>query len=198
MIKTVNEMKIRTNGDKMHQTDRNNLRIKLIQKVKEMLEQNQIECDYTADGLTLNIPHDDLGSINCIIDLRMKNLDFDFDFEVEDFKNVINEVDSLPEEPLFSEQPEPEYIVQDYTSTVNKKVKKRFNVVAVQFAIIGVLLATILLTNAFMPNSALNVFMKNVFGGQEETMQTVDNRVFSDFTPVMQSNAEKILYKNCV
>lgn len=87
MIKTVNEMKIRTNGDKMHQTDRNNLRIKLIQKVKEMLEQNQIECDYTADGLTLNIPHDELGSINCIIDLRMKNLDFDFDFEVEDFKN---------------------------------------------------------------------------------------------------------------
>ena len=63
----------------------------------------------------------------------------------------------------------------------NKK-RLRFSIVGVQMVVIGVLIATIFLTNAIYADSGINVFLRNVFG--TETI-TVDNREFNDFVPTV-------------
>ena len=69
--------------------------------------------------------------------------------------------------------------------SVNSAPKKSFKVsiIGVQLAIIGALIATIFLTNAFYPTSGVNVFLRNVFGTQN-AVQT-DDRVYADFAPVI-------------
>lgn len=66
-----------------------------------------------------------------------------------------------------------------------KKEKKKFklSIIAVQFALIGALIATIFLSSAINTNSGINVFFRNVFGNG----QTVeyDQREYTDFAPVL-------------
>lgn len=76
--------------------------------------------------------------------------------------------------------------VQEVASTVKEKPKSRFkfSIITAQFAIIGVLVATIFLTSAFYADSGINVFFKSVFGSnQVETV--VDERTHQDFQPVV-------------
>ena len=74
-------------------------------------------------------------------------------------------------------------------NTVNistaKKGKKRFgfSIVATQFVIIGVLVATIFLTNALYADSGINVFFRSVFGTNQT--EVVDSRTHDQFTPVL-------------
>lgn len=72
-------------------------------------------------------------------------------------------------------------------ATVKSKVKKprsKLSVIGVQFIIIGVLVATIFLTNAFYPDSGINVFMREVFGSGSGVEQ-VDERSYDQFAPVL-------------
>ena len=74
----------------------------------------------------------------------------------------------------------------DISSSVTKikRAKKPFklSIISVQLTIIGVLLATIFLTNAFYSGSGLNALVDSVFGNSSTS---VDNRVYSDFSPVI-------------
>ena len=73
-----------------------------------------------------------------------------------------------------------------------KKVRREFKVsiVGVQLAIIGVLVATIFLTNALYSDSGINVFLRGVFGNGEQVK--VDDRVFNDFAPVISVGDSEI------
>lgn len=74
-----------------------------------------------------------------------------------------------------------------------KSGKVKVSVVGVQLFAIGILVATIFLTNAFMPNSGLNVFFKNAFGTEQASTDDTDNRVYSDFSPVIPvANSENL------
>lgn len=74
--------------------------------------------------------------------------------------------------------------VDDTPAIIGKKKKFKVSTIAVQLAVIGVLIATIFLTNAFYPDSGINVFMRSVFGnGQTEAVS--DTRVYGDFSPVI-------------
>lgn len=86
----------------------------------------------------------------------------------------------------------PESVNENYapTVTVREKVKEKFTfkklkigVVGIQLIVIGVLAATIFLTNALVTNSGINVFMRSVFGTQ--AVETIDNRVYTDFSPAL-------------
>jgi len=68
--------------------------------------------------------------------------------------------------------------------TKAKPVRKKFGVIAVQLTVVGVLLATIFITNALFENSGINAFMKSVFstGKVEEVLD------FDDFAPVINAN----------
>lgn len=64
-----------------------------------------------------------------------------------------------------------------------KPKRRRFSLVATQLVIIGVLVATIFLTNALYADSGINVFFKSVFGNKQT--EVVDARLHSEFTPVL-------------
>lgn len=79
-----------------------------------------------------------------------------------------------------------EDIREDYVSTVNikplaKKKRGKFGIIAVQLCVVGALIATIFLTNAFVPDSGINTFMKSVFGSASAA--TADERTYSEFKP---------------
>lgn len=80
-----------------------------------------------------------------------------------------------------------------------KLAKKPFKVtvIGVQLVVIGLLVATILLTNALFANSGMNVFLRGVFGSEVE--QT-DNRTQYDFAPViaMGNNEELTLEQGVI
>jgi len=94
-----------------------------------------------------------------------------------------------------AEIPKSDYIEDLYqpTSNVrrakieNKKKKGRFkiSVLGVQLAIIGVLIATIFITNALYTDSGVNVFLRGVFGTESSQ---VDNRSYTDFAPVINDS----------
>ena len=64
-----------------------------------------------------------------------------------------------------------------------KRINFKLSVIGVQLAIIGVLIATIFLTNALYTDSGINVFLRGVFGTTQQTQE--DQRQFSDFAPVI-------------
>lgn len=65
------------------------------------------------------------------------------------------------------------------------KVKKKFkiSVIGVQVAALLILVATIFLTNALIPNSGINSFVNGVFGKEEIS----DVRIYTDFTPEIKN-----------
>lgn len=114
---------------------------------------------------------------------------------------TVNPIEEVQDEQLFMQNDLTENFEQDAfveqnqisvteertenVLSVNSAPKKTFKVsiIGVQLAIIGALIATIFLTNAFYPSSGVNVFLRNVFGSQN-AVQT-DDRVYADFAPVI-------------
>ncbi len=78
---------------------------------------------------------------------------------------------------------------QDYQESENiekpSKGKFKFTVIGAELCVIGALIATIFLTNAFYPNSGINVFMREVFGNNNSQTVTIDERLYSEFAPVI-------------
>lgn len=99
--------------------------------------------------------------------------------------NKINDETELKAEQLEMELPEVQEKEKQSFFKRLKSGKIKVSVVGAQLLAIGVLVATIFLTNAFMPNSGLNVFFKNAFSTEKEITQTVDDRIYSDFAPVL-------------
>ena len=116
----------------------------------------------------------------------------------EEIKNkVIEKVNSTVQPEQTEEQPKNiEEPKQDYTANVRpyvekKKLSFKFTAISVQVVIIGVLLATIFLTNALNANSGINTFFKSVFGGEQ--VSTVDARVYSDFVPTLNYDDNSLM-----
>ncbi len=81
-------------------------------------------------------------------------------------------------------------IVKLVKNQSSKNKPKRLTLVKVQVAIIGILLAVILLTSAINQNSGINVFMRSVFAPSE--VDTVDERLYTEFAPVFSTEQNQI------
>ena len=104
--------------------------------------------------------------------------------ENEDLENS----EPLKESENLSLEMDKEIESENLTATVsckqeNKKGKFKLGVIGVQFIIIGILVATIFLTNALYTDSGINVFLREVFGTNQTSQ--VDNRVYGEFSPVI-------------
>ncbi len=113
--------------------------------------------------------------------------------EVTENENMVgNENVSSLQEEVEEKSPEPsqeiervegDIISQTETVTIKKERRKKpfkINIVGVQLVVIGLLIATILVTNALMPNSGINTLIASVFG-VEKTAE-VDDRNYLEFT----------------
>lgn len=84
--KVVKDFKLRTAGDKIHQTDRNNLKIALMTTLKDFLTDNEVEVDFVKEGIAVSTFNEEIGEVNFVIDIKMKDLNFDFETETLIFK----------------------------------------------------------------------------------------------------------------
>ncbi len=82
------------------------------------------------------------------------------------------------EQPVYQEN-----TVKVTTAKPKAKPKFKLSLITTQLIIIGVLIATIFLTNALYADSGINVFFKSVFGTNQT--QSVDLRTHEEFAPVL-------------
>ena len=118
----------------------------------------------------------------------------------------INNSDEKASESIDNELVKANDLEQENDDTVyihglkkDKKTKMgKFGVLRVQVALIGVLIATILLTNTLLPNSGINRFFASVFS-PESQIQSTDSRFYSQFSPSLPvSNIGGISLENGV
>ncbi len=116
---------------------------------------------------------------------------------VQDIKEERSLVDDLQTE---------EYEMQTQSEINTASVKRlekpsrakkfKISVIAVQFVVIGALIATILLTNAINPNSGINAFFKGAFSSTPS--EVVDERLHQEFAPVIALNESDYVMENGV
>ena len=82
----IQNAKVRVSNDKIHQTDRNNLKIQLMNVLKDFLQANEIEVGFVKEGIAVSTFNEEIGEVNFVIDIKMKDLNFDFEAEIEDFQ----------------------------------------------------------------------------------------------------------------
>ena len=82
----IQNAKVRVSNDKIHQTDRNNLKIQLMQVLKDFLQANEIEVGFVKEGIAVSTFNEEIGEVNFVIDIKMKDLNFDFEAEIEDWQ----------------------------------------------------------------------------------------------------------------
>lgn len=66
------------------------------------------------------------------------------------------------------------------------KKKRGFSLITLELVIVGLLVATILITNALIPTSGLNTYFKSVLA-PEKNLEIVDARTYQDFKPIFNS-----------
>lgn len=114
---------------------------------------------------------------------------------------AVTEADALPvtgsAESVLPTETENDSLTVRIRQTEKSEKKKRgkFGVIAVQLAVIGVLLATIFITNAVFVDSGINTFFKGVFG---KDIETADERNYSDFVPVINVSGGSVSADNGV
>lgn len=97
-------------------------------------------------------------------------------------EQVVDEVQQ--ETALETEQSQQNYVAVRRTDKVKKKRKFKFSIIGIEVVAIFALIATILITNALVPNSAINTIMNGTFG-QGSTVTKVDERIYSQFSPIL-------------
>ncbi len=116
------------------------------------------------------------------------NLEVKTEKTEENIENLTENVsEQIYEENLNFE----EYQEETSVEPVKKEKKKfKFSIIGVQLTLIGVLVATIFLTNALYAESGINVFLRNVFGTEQASV--IDERGHEEFTPVLGFNGSEI------
>ena len=107
---------------------------------------------------------------------------------------VMEKVNSEAEEPMPEENPlqetenSAENSAEEFStvSVRSEKKKKKFkiSVIGVELVLIAIFTATIFITNAVYSGSAINAFMKSVFGGENLSQTIVKN--YDEYAPVMK------------
>ena len=106
---------------------------------------------------------------------------------LEDLTEKENVIEQVYEENLNNEEFEEQTIVEPVE---NKRKKFKFSIIGVQLTLIGVLVATIFLTNALYEDSGINVFLRSVF--KTEQASVIDDRGHEEFTPVLSFNGSEV------
>lgn len=76
-------------GDKINQTERNTLKANVLDSIMSDLSAIAT-VTRTTDGIVLEVPNDELGSIYLELDIKVKNTDFDIDEAHTDYMSKVD------------------------------------------------------------------------------------------------------------
>lgn len=75
-------------NDKINQVERNAFKSGLVSALAEDLKSAGLTVGKVDGGIAFLVENDQLGSISVVVDGVVKGLDYDFDFEVQDYANL--------------------------------------------------------------------------------------------------------------
>lgn len=83
-------------GKNIKQNERNALKAELMSAFAAHLNElfdgsDVVECGAVADGIAVNIQNESIGSLVVVFNATIKNLDYDFDFEKEEYEKECEE-----------------------------------------------------------------------------------------------------------
>lgn len=89
--KIANDKTLKATNEKLNQTQRNKMKIELLDLIMESLRQN-IDSDYielgrTKDGIVISLDNENVGFIPIALDIKIMGLDYDLDFESQEYEN---------------------------------------------------------------------------------------------------------------
>lgn len=95
LLLNICEREIPTTEKGLQQTARNNLKTEIMQTFTQALK-NELQADYievmqTKDGIGIRLDNENVGFINMVVDLSIKNFDYDLDFEHESYEDKLQE-----------------------------------------------------------------------------------------------------------
>lgn len=85
-LKTIENLNLRTSGNKIHQTDNRQLKAHIHEFLTELLENQDIEVFNVQNALVIELPNVELGGIAIELKAIVKNLDYDIINEVDDYQ----------------------------------------------------------------------------------------------------------------
>lgn len=103
----------------------------------------------------------------------------------EDVKNELIEKVNAPLELTGQDQ--------EIVETQVRSKRKGFSIVSLQLCVIALLVVVILVSTVTNPNSGINVFLNQVFGG-EQIVDSIDERTYEQFSPVFASSESGLEY----
>jgi elongation factor P--beta-lysine ligase len=90
LIDSIRERVFKTTGEKIQQTQRNNLKTEILQAIQEHMPQD-IVIGRAKEGIILEFPNDELGAIAVVLDIKIKDLEFDVTVPIQELENSIKE-----------------------------------------------------------------------------------------------------------
>ena len=86
-----NDKTLKATNEKLNQTQRNKMKIELLDLIMENLRQNvnseYIDMGRTKDGIVLTLDNETVGLIPIALDIKIMGLDYELDFESQEYKN---------------------------------------------------------------------------------------------------------------
>lgn len=85
LVLSIANVKYEVNNDKIKQTDRNNLKKQFLDSLLEDLKDNGLTVNRTNDGIVLTVESKN-DTVYITIDGVVKNLDYDLNFEIDEYE----------------------------------------------------------------------------------------------------------------
>ena len=86
-----NDKTLKATNEKLNQTQRNKMKIELLDLIMENLRQNvnseYIDMGRTKDGIVLTLDNETVGLIPIALDIKIMGLDYELDFETQEYEN---------------------------------------------------------------------------------------------------------------
>jgi hypothetical protein len=114
---TIKSKVFKMSGDKINQTERNTTKSDALEAITTDLFAAGLNAVRTTEGIVLEVPNDELGSIFFELDIKVKSADFDITTAVAEYQDQIN----ARQERITSAAKRKEQRLAEKTAKVSKK-----------------------------------------------------------------------------
>lgn len=102
LLLDISERQIATNGNKIKQNVRNELKREIMQELfttfKNSINNELIKIEMVQNGVGFSIDNANVGFISFELDIKIKDLDYDLDFESENYQYELQEKEQIKRE----------------------------------------------------------------------------------------------------
>lgn len=125
-LSSVYSQELTISGKNIKQNERNTLKASIMETFAAHLGElfsgsDVLEVGVTTDGVAVNIQNESIGSLVVVFNATIKNLEYDFDFEKEEYEKETNEKALKKAERLAAKEKK----IKETAETKERKMKEK-------------------------------------------------------------------------